>query len=811
MLKNFFKTAYRNIIKYKAYSVINFIGLTCGLTLSLLIIVYVRSEIGYDKFHEKIDRLYRLSYTAPNGLKLASTPPPIAPVMKDHFADVEETARIYRRNVSITRNGSDEVFEENGILFADSTITKLFTFNVVKGNFRHALHNKFTVIINEEMAEKYFGKTNPIGESLMFSGRHQFKVIAVVKDFPEQSHIRFNMIVPYDNMFDIESDRTAQILKENLAINFIISHSYTYVLLKPNSGPEAINTGMDAFIKKYAKPRFLVGQIFTLMPVSKIHMESELLVEPSATNTWTNLYIFIGVGILTLIIACINYVNLSTAQSFTRIREIGIRKILGSMRHQLVVQFLAESFLFCIISMAISYSIFNFTLPLLNQLTDKHLLFSEVVDGKLLIASILLLVVITIMAGGYPAWFVTQFESVNALKGSGQPGSNDLYLRKTLVVFQLAISCMLLSGSLLIIRQLNFLEDRPLGFQKEQVINIPLYSQNLNGLFSESDSTFRSRLQTFRNSVESQSGVKESTLSSGAPGLGVTFRGTIPEGFTQQDNLFIASMSVDYDFLKSYGMEMVSGRSFDRNYGTDEAEGYIVNETAVREFKWIDAEKALGKTLEKEGKKGKVIGVVKDFNFASLATPMSAMIIELDPDQFSTLSVKLDQRDAKEVIEKLEADWNKIFPEKAFEYSFLDEQLNDQYSNFQNFGTIIQTFTGIAVLISCLGVYGLVLFTVQRKVKEIGVRKVLGANIGSILYLIYKDFALLLLIGFVLAVPASYFFMNQWLDNFIYRTNVSVVTFAISLLVVFIIVSLTISYQALRAAYTNPVKSLRSE
>jgi putative ABC transport system permease protein len=620
------------------------------------------------------------------------------------------------------------------------------------------------------------------------------------------------MLVPYDNMYDLETERTAKILKENLAINFIISHSYTYVLMKPGADPKEVDAGMDAFIKKYAQPRLQVGQVFSLMPVLDIHLKSTLLAEPSATNTWSNLYIFVGVGILTLIIACINYVNLSTAQSLTRIKEIGIRKILGSMRYQLIFQFLAESFLFCLVAMVIAYALFNFLLPLLNQLTNKHLTFGDAVDAKLLIGSVALLAVITGMAGGYPAYFITQFESVNALKGTGYSAGGDQFLRKALVVFQLTIACMLLSGSLLIVRQLDFLENRPLGFERERVINVPLYSQNLNGIFSQTDSTFRSRLETFRNSVETQSGVIGTSLSSNAPGLGVTFRGAIPEGFTREDNLFIATMSVDYDFLKAYGMELVSGRSFSRDYATDEADAYIVNETAIQQFHWGSPEAAIGKTIDKEDKKGKVIGVIKDFNFASLvATPMTALILELDQDQFSTLSIKFEDTDVEDILDRLEANWNSIFPEKAFEYSFLEEQITSQYANYRNFGTIIQTFTATAIVISCLGVYGLVLFTVQRKVKEIGVRKVLGANVSNILGLIYRDFALLIMVGFTIAVPISYYIMNQWLTNFVYRTNIDFLSYALSLALVLVIVSLTISYQAFRAARANPVNSLRSE
>jgi putative ABC transport system permease protein len=810
MLKNFFKTAGRNILKYKAYSVINFLGLTTGLALALLILAYVRSEISYDRFHEKADRLYRIKYVAPNGLELASTPPPIAPVMKDFFPEVEDAARMYGRNVSISRPEAEQSFEETGVFFADSAIMKLFTFDFISGNPDRALTEKFTVLITEEMAKKYFGDKDPLGEPLLFSGKHAFRVTGVVKNFPENSHIRFNMLVPYENMFDLESDQASQALRNNLAINFVISHSYTYVLLKPGADPQQVDKHMDSFLKKYAQPNLLVGQVFTLMPLTDIHLKSTLLVEPTPTNSMTNLFIFVGVGILTLLIACINYINLSTAQSFTRIKEIGIRKVLGSMKYQLISQFIAESFLFCFVALMLSFVVFYGTLPLLNDLTNKTLVFSEVADRNMLLTSVILVVVITLLAGGYPSYFVTRFNSINALKGEASRTGSQLF-RKVLVVFQLAIACMLLSGSLLIVKQLDFLNSRPLGFQKDQTINIPLFSQNLNGIFRQNDSTFWFRLQSFRDAIEAHAGVEGTTLSSNAPGLGAIFRGTVPEGFTQQDNMFIANISVDYNFLETYGMEMSAGRTFSRAYGTDRAEAFIVNETAVKAWNWGTPENALGKKLVREGKEGRIIGVIKDFNFSSLTTPVSAMVIEMNPNQFNVLSVKFENANVQTTIDKIEAEWNKMFPEKTFQFTFLDEQLNNQYRNFQNFGIIIQSFAFIAIVISCLGVYGLVLFVVQRKVKEIGVRKVLGASVGSILQLIYRDFAWLLVTGFVLAIPVSYYLMKRWLENFTYHTTIDAVTYAISFVLVVAIVAITIGYQAVKASLANPVKSLRSE
>jgi len=811
MLRNFFKTAGRNILKYKAYSLINFIGLTCGIALALLIMVYVRNELGYDRYQQKADRLYRVSYEVPNGLKLAVTPPPMAPALKEYFPQVEETCRLYSRSVSVSRPEDKEAFEEQDILFADSSFQKMFTLEFVKGNPRHALGEKFTVLINEETARKYFGDKDPIGESLVFSGKLPFKVAGVVKNFPEQSHIRFSMLVPYDDMFDLETDQTEKLLRDNLRINFVISHSYTYVLLKPGSDPAQIDAGMDGFMKKHAEERFRIGQKFTLMPLLDIHLKSELQGEPTTANSLANIYVFLGIGILTLIIASINYINLSTAQSFTRIKEIGIRKVLGSMKIQLIGQFLAESFLFTLVSMAMGFAVFNLALPLLNEVTGKTLHFASVVDARLMAGSLVLLVLITLLAGGYPAYFVTKFESISALKGAGLAGQGNQFLRKSLVVFQLAIACMLLSGSLLIMKQIDFLVTRPLGFQREHIINVPLFSANLNSIFQRNDSLYQLRLQTFREAVEQRTGVTQTTLSSGIPGLGITYRGTVPEGFTPEDNLFVAGMSVDYDFLETYEMVLAAGRAFSRETPSDPVEGFIVNETAVREFRWGTPQEAIGKTITHDGKKGKVVGVIKDFNFASLTTAVSGLVIALDPRQFNTLSIRFNNPNVQEVLKQIGADWSAIFPEKAFEFRFLDERLNEQYSDYRNFGTIIQAFAFIAILIACLGVYGLVLFTVQRKVKEIGVRKVLGASMGNVLVLIYRDFALLILIGFVLAVPVSYYFLNQWLTNFIYHTGIDAVTYGLSFLLIVMVVSLTISYQAIRAARANPVTSLRSE
>lgn len=811
MLKSFLKTAARVIVRQRAYAIINFVGLTCGAALSLCIFAYVRSEVSYDRFHKKSDRIYRIKYQAPNGLILATSPPPIAPLMRDFFPEVETAARMYARNVSIRRPDQAEAFEESGVFFADSSITNILDLQFVKGSAERALRDEFTVLITEEMATKYFGDKDPLGESLLFTGNQAFKVAGVVKDFPDNSHLQFHMLVPWENMYDLETVPAAEIMRRNLSMNFVISHSYTYVLLKPGADPFNVNSNMNAFLEKYALPQVRVGQVFTLEPLTDIHLTSDVLAEPSATNSVNNLLIFTAVGIITLLIACINYINLSTAQSFTRIKEIGVRVIMGSGKLQIVFQFLTESFLFCLVSLVLAYGVVAGALPYVNQLTSKRMTFPEIVDMRLLAVSGVILVAMTLLAGGYPSYFVASFNSVGSLKGSAGSGAGSQWLRRTLVVFQMTIASLLLVGSMAIVNQLQYLQDRPLGFQREHIVTVPLTSQNLNRIFNQGDSTFRRRLQNFRDEIETLAGVKKTTLSSNAPGLGATYRGTIPEGFSREDNLFMANFSVDYDYNDTYEMAMVAGRWFDRDHGTDPAEGFIVNEMAVKEWKWGTPEEALGKTINREQKIGKVIGVMKDFNFTSLTSPVTPVIVELNPSQFSTLSIRFDNNQVEHTLDAIEAKWNSLFPEKAFEFSFLDQQLNDQYQAYVNFGTIIRTFAGIAILISCLGVYGLVLFVVQRKVKEIGVRKVLGASIPSLLQLISREFVVLVAIGFVIAIPLSYYLINQWLSNFSYRVGLDFLTYGLTFLVLMFITLLTISHQAIKASRANPVQSLRTE
>jgi putative ABC transport system permease protein len=813
MLKNFIRIAWRTLAKNKVYAIINFVGLTGGITLALLVMMYIRFETGYDQFHTKADRLYRITNTTSFGRSYALTPPAIATHIREYFPGVQEVGRMYGRSVSVRSPLSPQTFEEQQVMFADSSIFNMLDFEFVGGKPLHPLHEKFTMLVTEETATKYFGDQNPVGEVLLLGGRHSFRIVGVVKNFPSQSHLHFTMLVPYENMYDLETDENAIIVRNNLATNFITTHSYTYVLLNPEADPDQINAGMDAFIRRYAPPERQVGQKFSLMKLTDIHLHSTLAGEAEVPNSIDNLWIFGAVGLLTLLMACINYINLSTAQSLMRVKEIGMRKIFGAFRSHLIIQFFVEGMVFCASSWMLSFLGAYLALPWLNKLTGGNILFEEAVDPGLIMASVGLLLLVSVLAGGYPAWFVIRFRSVNALKGAwGHPGKQGL--RQALVVFQLSIAMILLSGSMLILKQLDFLQNRRLGFNREQVLAIPLFSENMNGLYGRIDSAYYTRLDSYRATLERESGILRTSLASDMPGLGGTvYRSVVPEGFSKDERISVSTLSVDYDFIDLYGMQLVAGRAFNRDYGTDATSSFIINESALKEFKWTDAQSALGKTIyrEADGKTGLVIGVVKDFNFDLLTTPVSGLMMDVNQDLYAVLTVRYEHTQTVEVIRKLEASWNSFFPEKSFQFYFLDEQLRQEYKAYENFGHVMQSFTVLALMIACLGVYGLVLFTVQRKVKEIGVRKVLGASSLSIQQLIFRNFAKLSIGAFAIATPMAYFLMDRWLSGFAYRTALGAGVFLLSLTGVLIVMMLTIILQVIKASRANPVQSLRSE
>ncbi|MBD2757032.1 ABC transporter permease [Spirosoma validum] len=821
MLTNYLKIAYRNLLRQKSFSLINIVGLTVGLTCCFLILLFVRHELSYDTFQQKYDRIYRLTYLPKfAGLEqpLALTPPPASPLLTSNFSEIEKSARLYRSNATIEvpnqQPGQHVKYDKERFFFGDSTLLDIFTFHFRQGNPHTALRDKFTVIITNETATKYFGRQNPIGKTLLYEGKYPLRVTGVVDAFPDNSHVHIDLLANYETMYATESE----IVRQNLPQNWVISHGYTYVLLRPGQSVEKVNARFPQFLLTHANKQFAKDIVYTLEPLRDIHLRSEVQNSPEPSGSITYLYVFIGIALMTLLIACINFVNLSTARSLKRAKEVGIRKVLGSEKGQLIAQFLGESMLLSTVALGFSFLLITLLLPVLNNLTGKHLTISYLLsDGWLLLLFVGIALVTGLLAGSYPAFFVSRFQPIATLKGRAVFGSfisgkaKGGAVRQTLLGVQFVVSIALIIGTLVAFQQLHYLQNRPLGFDKEFVITANTRSEKITNVFADpSDSTYL-RLRTFREILLNNPHIRQVTLSNRQMGDGSIRRNVVPEGRKPDDNLFIGAVGVDHNFAQVYGLKMVAGRDFSEAYPTDKLSAFLINETGVKQLGWKSLAEALGKSVNLEGKEGKIVGVLKDFHNQSLLDPIEGTLFTIDQPHLSLFSIKIQAQDKAETLKFIQQEWDKYFPEKGFSYQFLDQRLAQLYEREQRLSTLIGYFAGLAILISCLGLYGLVSLVTQQKTKEIGIRKVLGASVSSIVSLVSRDFVILVLISLVIASPLAWWAMNKWLAGFAYKIDITWWMFALAGLLSLTVTLLTVSFQSIKAALVNPVKSLRSE
>jgi len=814
MFKSFLALTVRNLMRNKVFSSINIFGLSIGLAASALILIFVLHELSYDRFHQNADRIFRIKYLTNVDLILAQVPPPMAPVMADYFSGIEYVARAYMREVSVrVGSGSDiQEFEEERVIFADSALLKILSFEFISGNPDQLLNDPFKVIVNSEIAQKYFPGENPIGKTITFEGDYSFQIAAVAHDFPVNSHIHFNIIAPFDNMFDIEPESMRERLRENLSQNWLASHLYTYVLLKPGADPSQVDQKFPEFLKKHVPENRQVGQNFKLQPIRDIHLQADIGLGPEPVGDVKNVYLFSTIAFICLLIACINFINLSTAQALRRAREVGMRKAMGAGNQQIFIQFLGESVLISLLALIISIVMLQLLLPFWGDLTQRELPLEMIIDPTFVWSFFGVFVLAGAMAGIYPALYMTKFKIIPTLKGLSNTGApKRKIMRRTMVVSQFAISLVLISGALVIFKQLNYLRNQPLGFDKQHIATVPLRSSNFNNLFGGIDDNWREKTNAFENEILQHPAVQSVTLSSALPGMGAVYRNVILEGREDENDLFYPIMSVDYDFLPTYGLVLVAGRDFSKESGTDHIDAFIVNEKALQEFEWESPEQALGKRISLDGKDGKVVGVVKDFNYMALTQPIGALILDVNPSLFNTFSIKIDEQNLSETMDYVREKWGSIFPSKVFESQFLDDQLQDQYQDQDRLSQLIGYFAFLAILISCLGSYGLILFTSEQRTKEIGIRKALGASVLRVVILLFTEFTWMFAAGFVLAVPLSWWLATAWLEDFSYRIELSALDFVLSGIITLALVWLTISFQSFRAALLNPVDSLRTE
>jgi putative ABC transport system permease protein len=797
MLSNYLKTALRNIKKYKIYSLINIAGLAIGMACCILIILFVQDELSFDRYHEKADRIYRvvdsLDIPEPTNRYFALSSAPFAPTLKNEFPEVEDAVRFFlgrRRMVS----KDEKKYYEDGIIFADASLFRIFTIPLVKGNPQTALENPHTIVISESMALKYFGSEEPMSQTLKINGE-DFSITGIMEDMPRNSHFHADI---FASMITQEQIPTVQ---ENYFQSWAKHEFYTYLLLREGSSAEELQAKLPGFIQKYAaqQVKTILGSTLSsrLQPLKSIHLHSHLQYEISPNGDIKYIYVFSVIAAFILLIACVNFMNLATARSAHRSKEVGIRKVVGASRNQLVKQFLGESLVYSFFALVLSFIMVKFALPSFNSLAGKEIDIMELGNVIFLGSVIFILFFVGFLSGSYPAFFVSRHQPANVLKGSSGARSGRSLLRKGLVVLQFGISIFLIIATGVVMDQLDFLRNRKLGFDKKQVVVVTIR-----------DNSLRKNSEAIKADLMQNPHILDATVAIGVPGgviAGDAVRLLTPEG---KKTITVRMIYTDYDYLKTMGMEIVEGRDFSKEMSTDANEAFVVNEAAVRQ---LQLEDPLETQIEWDDKRGKIIGVVKDFQFQSLKDEITPLFIHIWPQNTYIYAIRISPKDISGTLAFIENKWKELDPAHPFEYSFMDESFDKLYRSEERLGQIFSIFSLLAIFIASLGLFGLSLYMAEQRTKEIGIRKVLGSSVGRIFVLLSKEYAFLVLIANVIAWPAAYLLMQKWLQNFAYRVAIQSWVFVFSAAAAFFIALATISFQVIKAAMADPVKSLRYE
>jgi len=796
MIKNVLLIALRNFKKDKWYSLLNVLGLTIGITFSLFLIFYVTDELNYDRYHDKADRIYRIvSYIQERdkNTNWTATQLPLASTLKKDFPEVEESGRFLNRERTLFKNG-EKSFYETKVYYADSTIFNIFSYKFVEGNPTHALNEPNSIVISKTLAEKYFGKNTPaVGKSLK-TVYDLFKVTAVIEDVPSNSHLRFDMLISLSTI--LRGD-------QNNPNSWGGFNNFTYVLLKPGVNADAFNKKLLPMYDKYMKAIFEQYKVkvrYEAQPITSIHLHSDLEGEPEELGSMSYIWIFSAVAFFMMLIACINYMNLTTARSARRAKEIGIRKVTGSSKKQLVLQFLGESLVTAFVAVLISAFLVLLLLPYFNSISGKSFTLHTLMQpfNTLLLLSIGLFT--GLVGGSYPAFYLSGFKPVSILKGALSSASGNVNLRRILVVLQFTISMIMLICTWVVYSQLSYLQKIDLGFNKEQVMTVTVNT-------GEDE---RHKIYAMNNEFRTMPGIKNVGTGSAYPGSGNTnlnlFTVQTNNGFVDKG---IETYQVDENFMGSLGIKIVKGRNFSTL--ADTLHSIVVNEAMVKHFGW---DEPLGKRVkfpgDTSGNYVEVVGVMKDFNQKSLYNPIAPLLLFYSPNN-NIIQLKMNPGNVKSTIAQVETVWKKYFPQLPFEYKFLDEDFNSQYVADQKRGKIFAAFSILTIFITCLGLLGLTAFTTQQKQKEISIRRVLGASTMEMVILITKNYLWLALIASFIAFPVAYYFMHNWLKVFPYNDGLSLIPFIVSAFVIVVTATITATYHSAKAALTKPAVVLKTE
>ncbi len=801
MLRNYLRIALRGFKRQPGYALLNIVGLSIGVAATLFILLYITNEMAFDKFHEKHERVFRVSsdITEPDdAFRWANTQVPLGAQLKNDFPEVEEFVRLMSNGRTPFQYNDRQYFEED-IFFADSTFADVFTFDFIVGDPGSALDEPNAIVLSEEVATRIFGDNDPLGEVIKTQEDQEYKITGVYRNFPPQSHIIPKALI---------SASSVDFFMNPNAGAWGSFGIYTYVLLREGTDPAQFESKLSEIIDNYVAvifDQFDISIKYELIGLADIHLQSDFEGEPEPLGEMGFIYIFGAVALFMLLIACINYMNLSTARATKRAMEVGIRKVLGSERAQLVGQFLSESVIFSLLAMVLSFLVVLITLPLFNSAFDLSLDRSLLLSPQILIGALLILLITGILGGSYPAFYLSSFRPIKVLKGKLAKGAGNPNLRKVLVTVQFAITLFMIIGTGIIYDQMNYLRTKELGFDKEHILHLSLESR-----------ADREKYDVLRDELLQYSEVSSVASASTSPGNGFNKQVMSVENDEGVMNEYgVDNYYVDYHFFPTLNIPFVEGRNFSLEFGTDTAFAAIVNESMVDRMGWADP---IGKRIQFQGNDtlpmARVIGVVRDFHQQALYEPIAPLVFRPFTQGLSQVHVKLNPQDANSlngVITHVERVWNEVFPDTPFEYEFVDAQFMDLYQADQVRAKIFTLFSLMMIFIACLGLLGLASFTAEQRTKEIGVRKILGAKTSNIVVLLTRNFVLLVALACIPAFIAAWLLMTRWLDSFSYHTEMNYALYALAFFMVVLITLLTTGYHAMRAAVSNPVMALRHE
>jgi predicted permease len=803
MLKNYLKTALRNLQRNKAYAIINTLGLSVGIAACLLIVLVLQFETSFDNFHSKKDHIYRISSKYKTQDALSYSPGssfPVADAMRLDFPQIKQVARIFKSGndqVTLEGDGKEQKKFQTDVYFAEPEFFDIFDFAWLSGDAKTTLTEPASAVLTQQVAETYFGDWHSaIGKTIKYNNddKQVYKINGILKNPPPNSDFPLGVVVSFSTL------KTAWVGKQLTDWVSTFGGAYTFVVLPPGFTKEKLDKDLVEFAKRH-KPADYIKDGYITQPLSEIHTDDRFgnfgnhIFSDSLVTALTL------IGIFLIIIACVNFVNLATAQAVNRSKEVGVRKVLGGSRRQLAFQFLGETALITTAAIIIGVLIAYIALPFLNKLLELQVKMSLFDSILFPICLLIIFIVVTFLSGFYPALVLSRFNPVTALKNKVTASSGGISLRRALVVLQFVIAHILIIGTLIVVSQMNYFRNASLGFDKAQMMTVDL----------PSDSASHTKLNYLKTRLSQNPSIKSISFSYKSPSAEGNWNSDVKFDHAQKNTNFSANLKwADIDYFKTYNLQFIAGRPY---YQSDTVREFVVNETFLRKVGVTNFKEAIGKELNFwDGKMvGPIVGVIKDFNAFSLREPMAPVVLSTWRDVYQTINLKLKAGDEKQVMAFVENEWKKTFPDYVYQYGFLDETINNFYKQENQLSQLYKIFAAIAIFISCLGLYGLVAFMVVQRTKEVGIRKVLGATISNIIYLLSKEFTFLVIIAFVIAGPVAYYIMHKWLENYSYRIHPGVSVFLAALVSSIIIAWITVGHRAIKAALANPVKSLRSE